>query len=880
MTVWFKKGFIFFLFGFVLLFSGCKNDPRNSNDTTPTDPTGWFASSTLSKGVFFATAADPSNPNIIYAGSSAIGVYRTDNGGATWTNANRGLPLQPTRSLFVDPKNTKGLFAGTAGGGVFFSIDSGATWQPINSGLSNLDVYAVAYNPHAAPTGLQVTSGESVNTLHWNAVPNAASYEIYFCSTNCETTSPPDPANWSVISRASADILKRDFTHTEVPPGMPLSNGTAYHYVVRAVVAGVASPFSSRVSAVPKVNSKQTTTPAPYPNGIRVTAGNNHNTIRWEEVGGTGVVRYSLYKGTSPGVTAAVAPIADSISMNTFTDTSAANGQPAYYMVIATKDGTPSDSSAEVSAVPQQPTALFVGTGGGGLFASGPAGEFRSTANGTTNPLGTTDALDVSSLLIDPATLTQDLPTLYAGTRDGVYRTVDGGANWFPYKATADGGTLPAVLSLVQRDSNLYAGTASGIYQGFTDAVAPWTFLGHPTLAITSLSIDPANPQVLYATSATAGIFKSIDGGTTWSPSNQGLNVLDVRSLSIHPLNSNLLYAGAVGTVFKSTNGGGEWTPIDLGTLDNVSNPLPTATIQTLAATPGAGSILYAGGSAGIFKSVDQGKGWAAMNTQLGTKTVIALEVHPVKPAVLYAAVAEQGIYKSLDGGGSWRLENGLPEAGAIPSTLIPSNVTDLVIDPNQADRFYAATAGLGVFQGSEDADGHLLWQPVNTGLGSSTILTLAAAPGVPTTVYAGSFQSGIFKLTDDGTGWQDVGGILSDKRILTLAVHPARPATLFAGLSTGLYRSVDAGLTWGPVTGFQGFDVLTVSFDSAANPATPLIYVGTSSGVYKSGDDGASWTYMDDGMFASVPAILVDPQQQTTVYAGTLSTGLFKRTQ
>jgi photosystem II stability/assembly factor-like uncharacterized protein len=525
-------------------------------------------------------------------------------------------------------------------------------------------------------------------------------------------------------------------------------------------------------------------------------------------------------------------------------------------------------------------TALFVATGGGGIFASGPAGEFRSTVNGTTpNDFATTDALDISTLLIDPATLTSDLPTLYAGTREGVYRTVDGGKNWSAYKGTDTGTNLPAVLSLVLADQKLYAGTASGIYQGFSDGIVPWTSLGHSTLAITSLSIDPGSVQTLYATSATGGILKSSDAGASWNSSNQGLTVLDIRSILVHPTDRNLVYAGGVGTLFKSTNGGGQWNPIDLGTLDNVSNSLPTATVQTLVATPGVGGLLYAGGSAGIFKSADQGKGWAPMNTQLGAGKVLALEVHPLQPGHLYAALSGEGIYKSIDGGGSWRPENGL--STVVPPTAIPQNVTGLIIDPRDPSRFYAGTSGLGVYLGTEGADGHLSWSPANVGLESSSILSLTAVPeGGTTTVYAGTFQDGIFKRVDGGvSGWQKIGGELSGKSILALAVHPQSASTLFAGISSGLYRSQDGGLTWLPVTGLQGIEVLSIAFDLSTDPAVPILYAGTSSGVYKSMDDGEKWTYMDDGMASTVYSILTDPQQPNIVYSGTLATGLFKRT-
>ncbi|WDT74488.1 MAG: hypothetical protein MPW16_14640 [Candidatus Manganitrophus sp.] len=113
-----KKGWqsgIFFLFLFALL-AGCSNDPRNTGPRESPEPTGWSDTSDLSKGIFYALAADPTNPNVIYAASSTVSVYKTTDGGATWSAANRGLPGQPVRSLIVDPINPLKIYAALAGG--------------------------------------------------------------------------------------------------------------------------------------------------------------------------------------------------------------------------------------------------------------------------------------------------------------------------------------------------------------------------------------------------------------------------------------------------------------------------------------------------------------------------------------------------------------------------------------------------------------------------------------------------------------------------------------------------------------------------------------------------------------------------------------------
>jgi len=867
-----KKGLqagILFLFA---LLAACANDPRNKGPQEPAEPTGWNKASDLSKGVFYALATDPTNPNVVYAASSTVSVYKTTDGGATWSAANRGLPGQPVRSLFVDPINPLKIYAAVAGGELFKTDDGGASWQVIGSGLSQNTAYAVAFNPYAPPSNIDVSSGDTSNSLSWNAVPNATTYKLYFRACPACTTPPSfDPATWTPIDRTDPVSLSQ--VHTG------LTNGTPYYYAVTAIVGGKETTNSSIVSAVPaaRVNSQ-----TPPPDTTKVTAGDGQNTLRWGAVPGAGT--FSVYRDEEAGVdvTDPLNLIEDGITGMSFTDTTVTNGTPAYYVV--TQSGNPTTPSPEVSATPARMTAVYVGTGGGGVFSSGPAGEFRKASN---SGLGTGDGLDISALVIDPTVPHTSLPTLYAGTRGGVYRSVDGGDSWVGPNDTDLTGS--AVLSLALGPGGvLYAGTPDGIFKGVTDGSGGWVAIGTSSMgAVTSIAIDPADSATLYATSATGGIFKSLDGGATWSTINQGLTTTDIRSILVHPQNRNLLYAGGVGSIFKSSDGGGSWTAIDLGSLENVPNPLPTASIKSMIST--SGNIVYTGGSAGVFKSVNQGEAWTAVNTRLGSHEVKALAFHPDQPGVLYAALDGEGVYKSLDGGASWREENG---PASSPAQQITKFVSSLIVDPGNSNRLYAGTSGGGVYKGTVASDGHLSWSPMNTNVSASLptggVQSLAIVPGSPPTLYAGMFQNGIFKTIDDGSDtWVRVteeepsaGDDLSDRSIFALAIHPESSSILFAGTTSGLFESQDDGATWNAISDLAGVRIHFITFDPAVSPLGSGMYVGTDSGVFRSVNEGADWSPLADGMASPVYAILADPQESNTVYAGTVATGIYRRRQ
>lgn len=856
-----KKGLrsgIFFLFLFTLL-SGCSTDARNTGGNTSSDLSGWNKANDISKGVFYALATDPARPEVIYAASSTLSVYKTTDGGATWTAANRGLPGQPVRSLVVDPIDPLKIFAAVAGGELFKTNDGGDSWQVIGSGLAQQTVYAVASHPYAPPTGIDVFSGDKFNALDWNAVPNATAYRLYFLDCPGCTAPPTFNGSWTRIE--ISDPTQLQYNHAG------LTNGTPYYYVVTAVVGGAETAPSAMVSSQPAVKDNSPNVP---PDGVKVTTGDGQNTIRWNIVSGA---TYNLYRQTTPGVAIGGTPFQAGLPAANFTDTTISNGTPAYYAVTAVINNVESAALTEVSATPVRMTALYVGTGGGGVFSSGPAGEFRKASNAG---LGTGDSLDISSLLIDPTVSPSSLPTLYAGTRGGVYRSVDAGESW---DSNNTGLTEPAVLSLTLGPGGiLYAGTPAGIFKGVTDGSAPWTSIGIPSMgSVTSIAVDPADSQTIYATSATGGIFKSADGGASWSAINQGLTTTDIRSILVHPQDRNLLYAGAVGVLFKSVNGGAQWTPIDLGSLENVSNALPTASVKSIISE--SNGMLYAGGSAGVFKSVNQGKSWTAMNTRLASREVQALAFDPDQPGILYAALAGDGIYKSLDGGASWREENG--PAGH----QITKFVTTLIVDPGQPTRLYAGTSGGGVFRGTVGLDGHLSWSTMNAdanaALPTGGVYSLAIVPGSPPTLYAGMFQNGLFKVVDDGSDtWVRVSDDLADRSINALAVHPQLPSVLFAGITRGLYKSGDTGANFNVVSDLEKFDIHFITFDPAVAPFGSGLYAGTDSGVFKSTDQGDHWSPLDDGMASPVYAILVDPQQSNIVYAGTIATGIYRRTQ
>jgi cysteine-rich repeat protein len=117
----------------------------------------WTNLGTFSTDVVTTIAVDPSNPSVIYAGTSVNGVYKTVDGGVNWSNDTVGLTSSYMLSVVIDPMTPSTVYAGTFGGGVFKTIDSGLNWTPANTGLTDTTGIQLVIDP-STPSTLYVAT--------------------------------------------------------------------------------------------------------------------------------------------------------------------------------------------------------------------------------------------------------------------------------------------------------------------------------------------------------------------------------------------------------------------------------------------------------------------------------------------------------------------------------------------------------------------------------------------------------------------------------------------------------------------------------------------------------------------------------------------------
>ena len=238
-----------------------------------------------------------------------------------------------------------------------------------------------------------------------------------------------------------------------------------------------------------------------------------------------------------------------------------------------------------------------------------------------------------------------------------------------------------------------------------------------------------------------------------------------------------------------------------------------------------------------------------------------AIALHPANQQILYVGAAK-GLCKTIDGG----LDN-WPSTG-----LDMYSPRVIAIDPSAPDTVYAGTFEMGVYKTDDAA---ATWRPVNDGLEDLRIRALILDPDRPRTLWAGTEGFGVFRSEDGGRTWIQRNRGLLDKVIRALLLSP--DGTLFAATWHGVYRSDDRGDAWSAdPDGLYDVDVKALAMDPTDSDT---LYAATSPrGVFRSDDAGRTWSKSREPLTEHILTLAVDPKTPSHVYAGTKA-GIFRST-
>lgn len=196
-----------------------------------------------------------------------------------------------------------------------------------------------------------------------------------------------------------------------------------------------------------------------------------------------------------------------------------------------------------------------------------------------------------------------------------------------------------------------------------------------------------SNPNVLYAGTATAGLWRSGDRGITWTQKMNSFIVGTVYALEISPTNADIVYAELLGSIYKTTNGGNTWLPTGDGAFQGLS-----FSTRDIKCKPDAATNVFAATSVGLFRSLNSGATW----TQLMTGDFQEIEFHPTRPDTIYA-VRKNGskteFFRSFNNGTTLTLQTvGWPNPNT--SNFEHQERTEISVSPDAPDKVFALATG------------------------------------------------------------------------------------------------------------------------------------------------------------------------------------------
>lgn len=417
---------------------------------------------------------------------------------------------------------------------------------------------------------------------------------------------------------------------------------------------------------------------------------------------------------------------------------------------------------------------------------------------------------------------------------------------------------------------------------------------------IADFAVDPRNPKRYFAAAASGGVWLTENDGTTWRPVFDAEGSYSIGCLALDPNNPYTVWVGtgennsqrSVGYgdgVYRSLDGGRHWQNMGLKNSQHIGRILVDPKDSNVVYVAAQGPLWSAGGDRGLYKTTDGGKSWKAVLTISENTGVTDVAMDPRDPRVLYAASyqrrrhvwgivdggPESAIYKSTDAGATWRkIVEGLPK--------VDLGRIGLAVSPVNPDVVYAiveAADGKGGFFRSTDRGES--WERRSDYQPSSPMYynKIYADPKEVDRVYS---MDTWMRVTDDGgKSFRKVGEHWKHVDNHALWIDPADTGHLLAGCDGGVYETYDGGATWA----FKANLPVTQFYRVAVDDARPFynVYGGTqdnnteggpSRTISDSGIVNSDWfvTVGGDGFWSQV-----DPQDPDTVYSEAQYGGLVR---
>jgi len=432
-------------------------------------------------------------------------------------------------------------------------------------------------------------------------------------------------------------------------------------------------------------------------------------------------------------------------------------------------------------------------------------------------------------------------------------------SRWVP--VGPDGGDARAFAADPNDHKHIYLGTTSGTLYDSHDGGQSWTRLARignrDDLVLDNIVVDPLAPEHIYVGAwgvgyAGGGLYTSADGGRTWT-SNPAMDGHSVLALTMAPSDPKTMVIGALDGVFRTIDGGSTWKQISPEKSKELHE------IESIAIDPKDPRILFAGTWHLPWKTTDGGDHWASMKEGIiDDSDVFSIIVDPTNPQNVFLSACS-GIYRSTDDGGTFTKVQGIPATARRTRVLMEDStqpnvvfagtteglwrttdsghtfqrhgdpswiINDVSIDKQDSKRVLLATDRTGVLLSN---DGGMTFTSSNEGFYSRRISAVLQDGNDGSQINLGVINDkaagGVFRSEDGGKTWTQRSAGLGGADVLSLGKTPK--GTLLAGTRHGFYRFENG--TW-QISGLTLPLPPEVSPDAPTKPASHPLRKGHAS--------------------------------------------------
>lgn len=445
-----------------------------------------------------------------------------------------------------------------------------------------------------------------------------------------------------------------------------------------------------------------------------------------------------------------------------------------------------------------------------------------------------------------------------------------------------EGYVLTEISRYNNRQSNLRYASGTGTWQQLGPIPTPTNGTGqlNGSGRLNCITFHPTNPNVIYVGAPAGGFWKTEDNGMTWTEYSNGLTRLGVSSIVIHPTNPDIIYIGTGDRDAGDAPGYGVWRTTDGGLTWSPRNAvMGNRTINELLMDPTNPNILIAAASNGrIYRTTDGGTNWTA-SASLGINPK-DIALHPTNSSIVYASGTT--VHKSTDGGATFtQITSGVPSG---------AQRIALAVSPNQPNWVYLLAGNgsglIGVYRSTDSGVNfstrtttpNILGYDITGGTGSQAWydLVIVADPTNADVIYTGGVN--MWKSTNGGSTMNcvsywvgasgGVDGVHADQHALEFSPHTN---AVYSGNDGGLYITTDGGTNWNDLS--NGLAIAQLYKIGVSQTISDLVINGhQDNGTSVSRGASFSTEIGGDGM-----ECIIDPTDENYMY-GALYYGDIRR--